>query len=35
VRSALLHWFVLQRVRLAESTFYQAARAHVVMVVTR
>jgi hypothetical protein len=35
VRAALSRWFVLQRVRLAESTFYQAARAHVVMVVTR
>jgi hypothetical protein len=35
VRPALSRWFVLERVRLAESTFYQAARAHVVMVVTR
>ncbi len=35
VRPALARWFVLERVRLAESTFYQAARAHVVMVVTR
>jgi hypothetical protein len=35
VRPALSRWFVLQRVRLAESTFYQAARAHVVLVVTR
>ena len=34
-RAALARWFVLQRVRLAESSFYQAARAHVVMVVTR
>jgi hypothetical protein len=35
VRSPLARWFVLERVRLAEGTFYQAARAHVVMVVTR
>ena len=35
VRSALERWFVIDRVRVAESAFLQAARAHLKVVVTR
>jgi len=35
VRSALQRWFVVERVRVAETAFLQAARSRVVIVVTR
>jgi len=35
VRSALSRWFVIERVRVAETAFYQGARTRVVVVVTR
>jgi hypothetical protein len=35
VRDALERWFVLDRVRVAEAAFLQAARSHVKLVVTR
>jgi hypothetical protein len=34
IRSALSRWFVIDRVRVAESAFLQAARSHVKIVVT-
>jgi hypothetical protein len=35
VRSALSRWFVIERVRVAETAFYQGARTRVVVIVTR
>ncbi len=35
VREALARWFVLERVRVAESSFFQATRSHVTVIVTR
>ncbi len=35
VRAELARWFVVERVRVAESAFYQGARTRVVVVVTR
>jgi len=34
VRAALQRWFVLERLRVAESAFFQAARARMTVVVT-
>jgi hypothetical protein len=35
VRAALQRWFVLERLRIAEGAFLQAARSRVVIIVTR
>ncbi len=35
VRTDLARWFVMERVRAAETAFYQGARTRVVVVVTR
>jgi hypothetical protein len=35
VRGDLARWFVVERVRVAETAFYQGARTRVVIVVTR
>ncbi len=35
VRADLSRWFVMERVRAAETAFYQGARTRVVVVVTR
>ena len=35
VRSALSRWFVIERVRVAETAFFQGARTRVVVIVTR
>jgi hypothetical protein len=35
VRGALAGWFVVERVRVAETAFYQGARTRVTVVVTR
>jgi hypothetical protein len=35
VRADLTRWFVVERVRVAETAFYQGARTRVVVVVTR
>jgi hypothetical protein len=35
IRAALSRWFVMQRVRAAETAFYQGARTRVVVIVTR
>ncbi len=35
VRGDLARWFVLERIRVAESAFFQGARTRVVVVVTR
>jgi hypothetical protein len=35
VKADLARWFVVERVRVAETAFYQGARTRVVVVVTR
>lgn len=35
IRSALSRWFVIERVRVAETAFFQGARTRVVVIVTR
>jgi hypothetical protein len=35
VRAALAGWFVVERVRVAETAFYQGARTRVTVVITR
>ena len=35
VRADLARWFVMERVRAAETAFFQGARARVVVIVTR
>jgi hypothetical protein len=35
VRTDLARWFVMERVRAAETAFYQGARTRVVVIVTR
>jgi hypothetical protein len=35
VRAELSRWFVVERIRVAETAFYQGARTRVVVVVTR
>ena len=35
VRSELARWFLMERVRAAETAFYQGARSRVVVLVTR
>ena len=35
VRAALARWFVVERVRVAETAFYQGARTRVTLVITR
>jgi hypothetical protein len=35
IRSALSRWFVIERVRVAETAFYQGARTRVTVIVTR
>lgn len=35
IRTELARWFLMERVRAAESAFYQGARSRVVVVVTR
>jgi hypothetical protein len=35
VRAELTRWFVMERVRVAETAFFQGARSRVVIIVTR
>jgi hypothetical protein len=35
IRTELARWFLMERVRAAETAFYQGARSRVVVVVTR
>jgi hypothetical protein len=35
IRAALARWFVIERVRVAETAFYQGARTRVVVIVMR
>ena len=35
IRAALSRWFVIERVRVAETAFYQGARTRVTVIVTR
>jgi hypothetical protein len=35
IRAELARWFLMERVRAAEASFYQGARSRVVVVVTR
>jgi hypothetical protein len=35
VRAALSRWFVVERVRVAETAFYQGARTRVTLIITR